>query len=82
MTQASTQPAALSAEQQIALALIAEMQNGANEAVEHRFNDGRNIFVVKVVRTPINLDEQKGMYVSLGPPGKTCKCCNGSGKRP
>jgi hypothetical protein len=82
MTFASYEPAKLTAEQHIALALIAEAKERPVWETEHRFNDGKNIFVVRVVRAPIDMDEQKGMYVSLGPAGKTCQCCNGSGKRP
>lgn len=68
-------------EQQIALALIEELQDRQDWPAELRFNDGKNVFVVKIDRTSTNSDVHKGLYVSLGPPGKTCRCCNGSGKR-
>ncbi|MEW6438768.1 MAG: hypothetical protein AB1508_16540 [Pseudomonadota bacterium] len=69
------------AEQRIALALIVEVQNKAEPKVEYRFNDGKNIFVVNVRRAAIEPNEYIGTYVSLGPPGEKCECCDGSGKR-
>jgi hypothetical protein len=72
----------LTAEQQIALALVVEVRDSSEQTIEHRFNDGQKVFVVKVLSTPIEQERETGHYTSLGPAGEKCTCCNGSGKRP
>ena len=74
MTQAPSKATELNAEQQIALALIAEVCGRPDiSAIEYCFNDGEEIFVVNIIRSPIKPNEPKGLYVSLGPPGQSLR---------
>ncbi len=68
-------------EQKIVMALLAEVRDAPDVRIEHRLHDENTIFIVVIRRIPIELDEDKGSYFSLGPPGKVCACCKGSGKR-
>jgi len=77
-----SQPSLSTSVEQIIQALIAEIYVKEDSSTEYRCNDGKNVFIVTITRSEMKPGESYGMYVSLGPAGKTCQCCKGSGKRP